>query len=69
MPCTMTGEDFAFYVERVPGLYLKLGITDGPETAYPLHHDHFNLSEKALPVGVTALALCALSALSGLPRK
>ena len=48
-------EDFAFYLERFPGLMLKLGVGCG----IPLHSDSFNFDEAALETGVKAmLRLC-----------
>ncbi len=54
---TMGGEDFAFYAERVPACFFRLG-TGNPEKGiiYPLHHRHFDIDEGAIPVGVKVLA-------------
>ena len=46
---SMGGEDFAFYLEHVPGAMLRIGSAGGPETRYPLHHARFDLDESALP--------------------
>jgi len=46
---SMGGEDFAFYLEQVPGAMLRIGSAGGPETRYPLHHARFDLDESALP--------------------
>ncbi len=49
---TMGGEDFAFYLERVPGAFGFLGAGDGsPETSQCFHHPRYNIDEKALPWG------------------
>ena len=47
---TMLSEDFSFYLERVPGVFFKLGIGTG----IPLHTPEFDLDERALMVGVEA---------------
>ncbi len=54
----MGGEDFARYLQEVPGAFLFFGAGDG--TKYPHHHPAFDFDEKALPPAVflmTALAL------------
>jgi amidohydrolase len=61
-------EDFAFYQQRVPGLYFYLGIVPAgqdPATAPRNHSPHFFADEGALPVGVRALASLAVDFLSG----
>ena len=47
---SMGGEDFAYYLQRVPGAMLRVGSASGPETRYPLHHARFDLDELALPL-------------------
>ena len=54
----MGGEDFAFYLQKVPGAFIFLGAGDGHE--FPHHHPAFDIDERALPVGAllnTSLAL------------
>ena len=46
---SMGGEDFAFYLQHVPGAMLRIGSAGGAETRYPLHHARFDLDESALP--------------------
>ena len=51
----MTGEDFSFYQQQVPGVYFLLGIGDTP----PLHSPLFSFDEKVLTAGAdffTAIA-------------
>lgn len=47
---SMGGEDFAFYLQKVPGCMIRVGTSGGPETRYPLHHARFDLDESALPL-------------------
>ncbi|WP_438348144.1 M20 metallopeptidase family protein [Paenibacillus sp. FA6] len=55
------GEDFAFYCEKVPGVFFRLGSGRGDEeTGYPLHHPKFDLDETTLPYGVAMLSAIAL---------
>jgi amidohydrolase len=52
---TMGGEDFAFFLEKIPGCFGFLGASDGtPATAQSFHSPRFNLDERALAWG-TAL--------------
>ena len=54
----MGGEDFAYFLQRVPGAFLFFGMGDGME--YSHHHPAFDLDEKALPQAtllMTGLAL------------
>ncbi|MET3860487.1 carboxylate-amine ligase [Dietzia sp. 2505] len=45
------GEDFAWYTEEIPGVYLRLGVWDGESEETDLHHPGFVLDEAALPHG------------------
>jgi putative Mn2+ efflux pump MntP len=45
----MGGEDFAYYLQKVPGAFIFLGAGDGRE--FPHNHPAFDIDEKALPVG------------------
>lgn len=44
---SLGGEDFSFYQQRIPGLFLCLGLGDTP----PLHSDIFNFDEQLLLKG------------------
>ena len=62
-PPTTTSEDFALYQERVPGIFLFLGVTpEGmePSRAAPNHSPKFFADERALPVGVRILSELAM---------
>lgn len=45
---SMGAEDFAFYTERVPSLFVRVGTRSSPRTAYPVHDGRFDLDEAAL---------------------
>jgi amidohydrolase len=60
-------EDFSFFAQEVPGLYLFLGITpdaQDPATAAPNHNPEFFVDEKALVVGTRAMATLVVDYLS-----
>jgi len=45
----MTGEDFSFFLDKVPGAYILMGgaKTDG-STVYPNHHSKFDFDEEVM---------------------
>jgi len=55
----MGGEDFAFYLEKFPGCFMRIGARepDGEFTA--AHSPRFHAAEDALFVGAAVLAECA----------
>lgn len=60
-------EDFSFFAQQAPGLYVFLGVTpDGqdPATAAPNHNPEFFVDESALVVGTRAMAMMAVDFLS-----
>jgi len=64
-PQSMGGDSFAWYLQKVPGSYARLGVHD-PASTHPrldLHASTFDIDERALAVGVRLLALTALAAL------
>jgi amidohydrolase len=52
----MTADDFAYYLEAVPALYIKLGCAPEEGSVYPLHHRCFDLDEQVIWTGVEAIA-------------
>jgi amidohydrolase len=54
----MGGEDFAYFLGKVPGAFLFFGMGDGME--FPHHHPAFDLDEKALPQAALLLTSLAL---------
>lgn len=54
---SMGGEDFASYLQQVPGAFFYLGVGNKAKgITYPWHHSCFDLDEEALPVGAAVLA-------------
>jgi amidohydrolase len=62
---SLGGEDFAWYLERVPGALARLGVRPPHETGpyLDLHQPSFDVDEACLPVGVRLLVGAALAAL------
>ena len=63
-------EDFAYYLEKIPGAFFNLGVknTEKGITA-PLHNGKFNIDEEALLIGVKMQVLNAVSAYNLLKLK
>ena len=62
---SLGGEDFAWYLDHVPGSMARLGVkSPGQERPYDLHQASFDVDEAALPVAVRVLVGVALAALS-----
>jgi amidohydrolase len=65
-------EDFSYYAEATPGLFIFMGITPAgkdPAKAAPNHNPSFFVDEKALIVGVRAMSSMAMSYLTTPPTK
>jgi len=58
------GEDFGWYLERLPGSYARIGVWSGVGPKSDLHRPTFQLDERALLVGVRVLVHAALAALA-----
>ncbi|MDQ2709414.1 MAG: amidohydrolase [Actinomycetota bacterium] len=58
------GEDFAWYLENVPGAMGRLGVWSGDGPMNDLHQPTFDLDERALPVGVRVMVHAALASLA-----
>jgi amidohydrolase len=64
---SLGGEDFAWYLDHVPGALARLGVR-APEADgdfLDLHQPTFDVDERSLAVGVRLLAHAAVTALSG----
>ncbi|MBO0839700.1 MAG: amidohydrolase [Sciscionella sp.] len=59
------GEDFAWYLEHVPGAFARIGVWDGTLPQSDLHSPTFTMDERALPIGTRVLVNTAIAALSG----
>ncbi|MGX5719239.1 M20 metallopeptidase family protein [Shinella zoogloeoides] len=60
-PGWTAADDFAFYSEKCPSVYFRLGIrNEAMEAIYPLHHPKFRVDETALPKGAMTLSAAAL---------
>lgn len=63
LPLITASEDFAFFAQKVPGMYINIGITPldkDPATAPPNHSPLFYVDETGLPTGVRVMAQLAV---------
>jgi amidohydrolase len=64
-PLSGASEDFSFFAQAAPGLYVFLGVTprdQDPANAAPNHNPEFFVDESALAVGTRTMALLAVNA-------
>ena len=53
----MASEDFARFLEQIPGAMVRLGVKNSKiDAVYPWHHNRFNIDEDAIGIG---MAVCS----------
>jgi amidohydrolase len=63
-PQSLGGEDFAWYLESIPGALARLGTrVPGSGDSFDLHQPTFDVDERAIGVGVRVMAATALTSL------
>ena len=61
----MGGEDFAYYLQQVPGAMMRLGVRNSRAgSTYAWHHPRFTIDERAMAVGIQVLSGAVMMALS-----
>ncbi|MEP6816483.1 MAG: amidohydrolase [Marmoricola sp.] len=60
---SLGGEDFAWYLERVPGAMARLGTRTPGGPTYDLHQGNLRVDERAVGVGARLLTRAALAAM------
>ena len=71
-PLAGASEDFSFFAQKAPGLYVFLGVTprdQDPAKAAPNHNPRFFVDESALVVGTRTLAFLAVNFLDSDTKK
>ena len=64
LPIRMTGEDFAFFAQKVPATFIRLGVRN--ETlgiTHPVHNAKFDIDEASLDIGIRTLLTCVFNTL------
>lgn len=68
MPPATGAEDFSYFAQEAPGFFIGLGVgSDDPSLVHPNHSPYFYADERALPIGVRAMASLAVDYLMGRP--
>jgi len=63
-PQSLGGEDFAWYLESIPGALARLGTrVPGSVVSHDIHQPTFDIDERAIGVGVRVMAAAAINAL------
>jgi amidohydrolase len=63
-PQSLGGEDFAWYLESIPGALARLGTrVPGSATSRDIHQPTFDVDERAIGVGVRVMSATAITAL------
>ena len=45
---SLGAEDFAYFTQRIPGMFLRIGTARNRQTSWPLHHSLFDVDERVL---------------------
>jgi amidohydrolase len=65
-PQSLGGEDFAWYLDSIPGSLARLGTrTPGSAADFDIHQAVFDVDERAIGYGVRLMAATALTAMCG----
>ena len=64
----MGGEDFAFYLERMPGCFLRIGAREPGGERIAAHSPRFHAAEESIFIGAAVLAEAARVASAALAR-
>ncbi|HEY0779774.1 MAG TPA: amidohydrolase, partial [Gemmatirosa sp.] len=62
----MAGEDFAHYLERIPGCFLRVGAREAGGRVVAAHSPHFYAADDSVFVGAAVLAAAARTASAAL---
>ncbi|WP_102694079.1 amidohydrolase [Rummeliibacillus pycnus] len=60
MDAVMVGEDFGYYVEKIPGTFFFTGAKPKEGIAYPHHHAKFDFAEEAMLIAAKTLGTAAI---------
>ncbi len=63
---SMGSEDFAYYLQNIPGSYVRLGVRASGREPIALHNPAFDIDEEALKVGACYLEQVAREAIESL---
>ncbi|MDA7803098.1 amidohydrolase [Crocinitomix sp.] len=56
LPLRLTGEDFAYYSQKIPATFIRIGVrNEAKGIIYPVHNKRFDIDEDALKFGMQTL--------------
>jgi amidohydrolase len=56
LPIRMTGEDFAFYAQKVPATFIRIGVkNESKGIIHAVHNSKFDIDNKGLKIGIETL--------------
>lgn len=62
LPIRLTSEDFSYYAQEIPVCFFRLGVRNEERgIVHGVHHPLFDIDEKALIIGMQAMALAPFS--------
>ena len=61
---SMGADDFGYFSEQIPSLYIRLGIVKEDETYFDLHHPQFHFDDRIIARGAELYTLFALDLLT-----
>ena len=61
---SLGGEDFGWYLDKVPGAMARLGTRTSGGPTYDLHQGNLRIDEAATPIAARVLAEAAVTALA-----
>jgi len=60
LPIRMTAEDFAFYSQKIPVVFFRLGVANAQRGIdFGVHHPKFDIDHNAIKTGIHAMVLAA----------
>ncbi|MGV6860436.1 MAG: M20 metallopeptidase family protein [Putridiphycobacter sp.] len=56
LPIRLTGEDFAFFAQKIPATFIRIGVrNESKGIIHPVHHSKFDIDPQALKTGIKTL--------------
>jgi len=60
LPIRMTAEDFAYYSQKIPVVFFRLGVANSEKGInFGVHHPKFDIDPNAIKIGIHAMVLAA----------
>ncbi len=56
LPLRLTGEDFAYFSQKIPATFIRVGVrNEAKGIVYPVHNKNFDIDENAILIGMQTL--------------